>query len=258
MTLTTPSTSIPHVRFVTVLRDPVQQELSFESFMLNYKYFRNYPKHPCADSKHVDIHQHMSTKELNMRLDSVSRCQDTPYRINLTLLYTATKIRDLKKRRPGKGVQSTYQWITMNKWVISTPAHRILEILRTDFFLVGVIEYLNQFLVLLALVYHWDLSAMYYRRCKQSDLRVTTEQFQEMYPTFSAKLETHNSVYKEVYEQIKKDFETNIQLLGPWFQEKVRQFEQGLAQYQHEIENPNENSFQWKLMKYADGSVEEC
>jgi hypothetical protein len=104
-------------------------------------------------------------------LASVDKCTDTPFRKNLTMMLVAKTVRGWKEPRkeghdgdPGMAVTMTTRWVTeLPKYSMLTPA-KFIDILKTQYFLVGVTERLNEFLVLLAIVNGWKLEHVYYRK----------------------------------------------------------------------------------------------
>jgi hypothetical protein len=69
------------------------------------------------------------------------------------------------------------------------------------------------------------------------------------------KLERSSKIAQAGYEWAKKNFDEHVQALGPWFQEKVKQFETGLAEFQHDNKG---RFFRWEPIHYLDGEMEYC
>ena len=90
-------------RFITLLREPISQALSWESMQLNQAYFLHYPSDkPCPIKRSIDIIPQnngtvYSKNVLMGKLKTVKDCLDIPYRKNLTFLLVADQIRKFLK-----------------------------------------------------------------------------------------------------------------------------------------------------------------
>jgi hypothetical protein len=58
----------------------------------------------------------------------------------------------------------------------------VIAYLEKNYFLVGLTEYLDEFVVLLGLHMGWDINTLYVPVCKHFEDRVTRSDFQEAFP----------------------------------------------------------------------------
>lgn len=247
---------MPNVRFVTVLRDPVWQQISFDAYTLNLDFFQNYPTQPCLKKQFIDHRTSLTEAELNSRLRTVKTCLDIPYRRNLTLIYIANKIRLLPPKDPGTGVAFTYKWIANSATYEELTGSRIIDFLKVEYFMVGVTERINQFLVLLALVNGWDFETIYYKRCKISNLDVNRNEFKSLFPDLATKLAEATRPADEAYHWALEQFDEHVSKLGSWFTELVTKYEKGLQEFQKS--KMSDTPQLWKIFRYADGHTDVC
>lgn len=245
-----------------MIRDPIAQDESYLSFMQNYKYYREYPIHKCKSRQHINLHSTLKPDRVAWLMKSVTKCNDTPFRKNLTLIHTAHRIRNTPTHAVGDAAATTYSLITgaSRGNVHNLKEDSILQIMKNRYILVGVTERLNQFLVALALAHRWNVSALYYRPCKINNLKVSSSEFESIYPDAVRRLKHNTQFLKRVHEQVRDEFDQQVAKLGPWFLEKVAEFEQGLKDYRernfgHLV---GESKYKWKKMKYLDGEVTYC
>jgi hypothetical protein len=253
---------IRNVRYVTILREPVSQELSWMNFEINMAYFQHYPSRRCGRHQHMPIGaKHQKYDYLMGRLATVTTCQDTDYRKNLTYNIVAERLHNWKTNRTF--LQQSSAWQTM-KWITSYYAGgmakgpELINRLKRDYFLVGVTEKLNQFLVLLALANGWEPSSLYYRKCKVSNLDVHPKPFERYFPDLLQILRQDLSPVQEAYQWAKREFEEHTAKLGPWFMEMVEEFEMGLKEYQQKMLGNRTESYHWKEMQFLDGRTAFC
>lgn len=185
-------------------------------------------------------------------------CVDAQYRSNLTL---ASIAQDIEEQVRGGNHQNNelhplYAIERSTSFILGTKANDgmdMTEHLHNKYFLVGVSEKVDEFLVLLALANGWDLDSIHYKNCQPSDLEVSSERLNQFFPSAVDKLKNHPQVKRaqQAYEQAKRDFEEHVQGLGSWFTDKVEEFSQ---QQRQKHSNPRK----WKKHQYMDGFQEEC
>ena len=132
----------------------------------------------------------------------------------------------------------------------------LIDYMKKNYFLVGVVERMNEFLVLLALHMGWDLSAIYYVKCKPTDLDVHRTEFARHFPDLAAKLERSAKPSMEAYEWARQEFDSHVAQLGPWFKELVTKYEAGLKSYNRKHHHPHK--YRWMYYQYNDGHTEDC
>jgi len=242
---------IPNARFVTLLREPIGQALSWETMKLNHQYYLNYPGRPCQQKHHYPVAGH----SLGSMLRLVDDCVDTPFRQNVTVHYVANQVRQWNANFSGEAVSVTAKWIT-GKHALN--AQSTIDYLDNNYFLVGVTERLNEFLVLLALHMGWDPQRLYYERCKPSNVDVGTAMFKRLYPALYNKVEASCAAMSAVYEHARDRFDEHVRQLGPWFKDEVAKFENGLKRFQIQQSGPLGVSYKWRLHYYEDGKTEDC
>jgi len=229
------------------------------------RYYRYYPAKPCPEPKQIDIVSGRDPEFLRGQLDSVARCVDTPFRKNVTIQLVANVISDYKVPPndhkhgfPGVAVVLTSEWITANEMLYGQmTGDKIVRFLRENYFLVGVTERLNEFLMLIALHMGWDPARMYYRICKPTDIHITAEEFAYFYPDLMKKIQRATRPMMEAYETVRRDLEDHIIRLGPWFQEVVKEFEIGLRAFQAS-QRSNDRPFRWQIYYHIDHLGESC
>ena len=159
---------------------------------------------------------------------------------------------------PGEAVYLTTEWVLGGGVSYSIlKGERYIKNLKTNYFLVGVTERLNEFLVLLALHMGWDPAHLYYERCKPTDLGIHRSDFAKYFPILMPKLERSHKPAVEAWEWATKEFDAHVKQLGNWFQEVVREFETGLKKYQAAHAAPN-RPYMWKMYHYLDRHTEYC
>lgn len=255
---------MPHVRFTTLLREPISQTLSWEAMGLSHAYYQHYPRKDCNESRTITIRNDRNPAALRAMLKEIDHCVDAPYRKNLTLMLVAHAVDEFKLPAgehngfPGMAVALTTSWITGNMAPYGRmTGKRYIKFLEQNYFLVGVTDRLNEFLVLLGLHMGWDLSSLYYIYCKPTTSDVHHAEFAHYFPELMPKLEKSTTVVREAYLWAKQQFDDHVDKLGPWFKETVRKFEEGLKDYQEKNKDP-ERPFQWKTHSYLDHHKEDC
>ena len=247
------SKCIPEARFVTLLRDPVSQSLSWEAMEINRQYYIDYPRKPCDKPGHV-----LPNVELEKQLRHIDSCVDTPLRHNLTLGLIAQRVRHhWPITDPGSSVSITTRWVSEFQDYGRVTGPKLIETLKKKYFLVGVSERINEFLMVLALHMGWDPAALVYRKCKATDADVTRAAFERRYPDLGAKLAKASAPVTEAYEWAKAEFDAHIKRMPPWFPGMVRDFEAKLKEYQKQWTVPG-RPFKWRHAKYLDGVWEFC
>lgn len=233
--------------------------------VLNHDYYRQYPTKRCSVSRHIPVDSGESEKALMKRLLNAEHCYDVAYRKNITLQLVAHAIDKWPSGKeqnndtgyPGAAVAVTYNWIMGERLGRkSIDVQALLAVLRQRFFLVGVADYLNEFLVLLAIHMGWSIQSIFYVKCKESNLNIGRDEFAKHFPKQFAKMSTAVQPYKEIYIQMKQEFEEHISRLGPWFKALVAQFIAGLKAYQAAHESAIK--FKWNFYRYVDGQLEDC
>jgi len=171
--------------------------------------------------------------------------------------YVANQVRQWHANFSGEAVSITSRWIT-GRHVAGLNARTVMDYLDSNYFLVGVTERLNEFLVLLALHMGWDPQRLYYERCKPSNVDVGTAVFKRLYPALHRKLAASCAMMTEVYEHARDRFDEHVRQLGPWFGAEVAKFEKGLKHFQVQRNGPSGVSYKWRLHYYEDGQSEDC
>jgi hypothetical protein len=198
--------------------------------------------------------------------NQVKECVDTPYRKNLTLLFVAEKITKMSKYWPGEAIASGNLWMFNRNNTITRSTETMTRYLKRNYYLVGVMGRINEFLVLLALHNGWDIHSMYYLPCKRTNLGIRTSDFAELFPNLYRKLESFSRPDRTVYERLRKEFDSHIAALeavskikwGRTFSDIVNEYETGLAQYQNRTMALNLKPFQWRKIVYKDKTWEDC
>lgn len=257
--------SIPNVRFITVLRDPISQTLSWEAMWVSQKYYQHYPRKDCPSPRSAPILPNRPTATLKSWLKSMDHCIDNPFRKNVTMMLVANAVASFQKPAnsanhgfPGMAVTLSAQWLLGKPRLYSRITGKsMINYLKNNYFLVGVTDYLDEFLVLLALHMGWDPSALYYEHCKPTIADVRQKDFAIYFPELMPKLIRSTAPMMETYEWAKKEFESYISQLGPWFHETVAKYKAGLKEYQEARQN-KERPYLWKPRVYRDGHKEDC
>ena len=246
-----------------MLREPVSQALSMESMFINHQYYLRYPAWHCQQKRFVRIDSGLPPSTLRRLLAAVHECVDTPYRKNITFQLVASEVRKWpgpegdQNGYPGPAVSLTANWILGKRQSYNKMTSKaLIDQMKSQYFLVGVVERMNEFLVLLAVHMGWDPASLYYVTCKPTDLDVHRKEFKNFFPELEAKIEQSARPSKEAYEYFKKEFDDHVAKLGPWFKEKVREFEDGLKKYQKRHVRFKE--YRWAYYTYKDGHIEDC
>lgn len=197
------------------------------------------------------------------KLSTVQHCIDTEFRKNVTLMLVAQKVRKFhvgpgKPGYPGMAVAMTAKWVAGNKVYNRITSNRFINLLKTQYFLVGTTERLNEFLVILSLIYGWDPKYLYYRTCKPTNLNIHLKEFGKYYPELVEKVRVSAKPYTDGYLWAKQNFDKFVKSLGDWFPPLVAEFEAGLKAYQDNFKKKGVPSYQWQLIQYLDGSTEYC
>jgi hypothetical protein len=255
--------SIRDVRFLTMLREPVSQALSWESMTINHEYYLSYPKKQCAEKRSLRMDSKSPVAYLRTQLGTIRNCIDTEYRKNITFQLVAHMVAswstsdDSVNGYPGAAVSLSSSYIMGNRKAYNRlKGSDIIGYMKAKYFLVGVVERINEFLVLIGLHMGWDLASLYYITCKPTDLDVHRKEFAHYFPELEAKLERSSRPSKEAYEWAKEEFDSHVNRLGPWFQDLVADFKRGLSQYQ--IRHRHPQKYRWTDYTYLDGHVEDC
>ncbi|KAH9251395.1 hypothetical protein BASA81_010806 [Batrachochytrium salamandrivorans] len=250
--------NIPHVRFITMLRDPVPQTLSWYTFEISRQYYLNYPEGRCEAKAHplVNFDVVHSKSELMIMLRSVSQCEDTEFRRNVTMQLIAIELNS--KLNADIPVYHGFKWMTAGSVQDVRNSQAVINVLQRDYFLVAVTEHVNDLLVLLAWHMGWELSSMYYLRCKATDLGITQDAFRARFPELMQSLEQAMAPAREVYLTMKQEFELELALVylqHPHLVKAKQEFEAGLAGFQNlHHENMTTPHMQW--LEYIDKSGE--
>ena len=131
-------------------------------------YYINKPARACPKPRYLEISKTVPTKKLISLLSTTSHCIDSPFRKNITLMLIADRVRRFKEGNntglgyPGDAVALTTKWVIQNPSYGQLQGKDVIQSLKHHYFLVGVTERLNEFLVLLALVNGWDLRQLYF------------------------------------------------------------------------------------------------
>ena len=135
-------------------------------------YYIKQPSHPCKKQQTIELTAKASKDQLTRLLHSTDSCIDEPFRKNVTLLLIAQRVRTFAdpgndtsaNGYPGDAVALTTKWILPKASYGHIRGSTMVRVLKNEYFLVGVTEKLNAFLVILALVNGWDVKQMYYRK----------------------------------------------------------------------------------------------
>jgi hypothetical protein len=255
---------MPHVRYTTLLRDPISQTLSWEAMSVSQDYYHKYPKKECEEPRFATIitNRHLGTLQHWLKL--IENCVDNPFRRNVTMMLVAHAVGQFKEPVkdhlgfPGMSVALSAQWVMGGTIPYSRmTGARVIKYLKENYFLVGVTEYLDEFLVLLALHVGWDPASLYYVYCKPTTTDVHRAEFAHFFPDLMPKLLRSTAPVQEAYEWAKKDFEQHVDRLGPWFKALVRKFKTGLKEYQNQ-KRDEARPYQWKIHFYKDHHTEDC
>ena len=231
---------------------------------VSHSYYLHYPRKECDHKRQVEIMFGRNIAALNAMLKPVDHCVDTAYRKNVTLQLVAHAVSQFhvgtgeQRGFPGMAVTLGTEWITggLANYGRLT-GKRYIKFLKENYFLVGVTDRLNEFLVLLALHMGWDPASLYYKYCKPTDTEVHRSEFERYFPQLMPKLEKSTTIAREAYEWAKTEFDSHVNKLGPWFKEVVAKFEKGLNEYQEAMKDKT-RPFQWKLYHYLDHHGEDC
>jgi hypothetical protein len=274
---------IPHARYITLLRDPLEQELSGEMFKLNKEYHNHYPSQPCNPLNDPSMIDKTPTENLTLLFNLVSTCVDRVFREKLSVevigrgiihhhqqhlnrnhdinnnnyLYASPLDDSLKPSLFDKDQHFHAVARTARFLIPKSDSRNLIEILSQDYFLVGITERLNEFLVVLALHQGWDVSSLYYRKCKVTDMKINIQDFARKFPNRYREMESQLLPMKQAYEWAKNDFDNKIKQLPSWFGDLVQQFNQGLVKYQLENQSPH-TPFLWEKRLMGDGSIKVC
>jgi hypothetical protein len=256
---------MPDVRYLTTMRDPISQALSWESMQINRGYYLDYPAQKCNHRPHIEINLHRwGPAQLRHKLGTVHNCIATEYRKNLTMMLVAHTVnswpasQEGQNGRPGDAVALTAEWIMG----APKPAYHdlapdaVVEVLKREFFLVAPVERMSEFLVLIGLHMGWKYEALHYVSCKPQDLDVHRSEFQGYFPELAAKLVRATLPMMEAYKWVESDWEGHVKRLGPWFKEEVEKFQRGLAVYQKK--HKHVYRYRWASYVYLDGHNENC
>ena len=256
---------MPHVRYLATIREPVGQALSWESMQINHDYYRNYPGKKCAKTRYLPIeHKKYSTPTLRSFIRSIGDCVATEFRKNITLMLVANMVEawppptNESHGWPGPAVALTANWFVgsrLPRYHLMKPME-VVEALQKYFFLVAPVERMNQFLVLLAIHMGWKYESLYYVTCKPQDIDVRRSDFVKYFPHLAEKLDTATRPMAEAYRWAKESWDSHIKRLGPWFEEEVQKFIDGLSAYQMKHHHPFK--YRWATYRYLDGHTEDC
>jgi hypothetical protein len=239
--------------------------MSVTVFRAVKKLFRMYPLVPCPFPEHHPIVGNTEYNETTTRFGSEilrrGTCIDTPLLKNLTIRFLAQQFRAM----PESSVDVQF---ILNKWVFNLGDHsssyasvmteeNMYSKLANEYWLVGIKERLNEFIVLLALHFGWDLTTMYYLPCKEMSMNITLDEFGMYFPELVAKLERMVQVESRVYLRIKNEFDKQVARLNEQFNftRLVNEYERGLKRYQQQNKK---SSYRWEYYRYLDGHREEC
>ena len=195
------------------------------------------------------------------RLRAMSKCVDARLRLNLTLSAIAHRVRrGWAADFPGEAVRTTERWVVGAARSAQVPrlaGPALVGKLRSAYFLVGVSERLNEFLVLLALHMGWDWRALLYKRCRPTELAVTKAALAAAYPDVVAKMERASRAMIEAHDWARREFEDRVARMPSWFPGLVREFEAELDAFQASARD-DAHPFEWRVTKYVDGEWEIC
>lgn len=259
---------IPNARFVTVIREPISQLLSWETFKLTRTYYHAYPSKPCTISeqeadKIISQARHMTVPQLQTVLKDTRHCIHDPLRKEVILHLVARTI-NTRKDTLGTAISISYSWILGERIPkpnvpIETSSKHILDVLRTQYFLVGVTPMLDDFLLLLALHMGWDPTVLYYLHCKPSNLDTRAPEFKTRYAALYSAIETTVAPMTQVYNHVEADFKAKLNTLKqvfPQYDSLLKQFKAGIKQYQ--LERRRSMTYRWQSHAYKDGHSEYC
>jgi hypothetical protein len=137
----------------------------------------------------------------------------------------------------------------------------MLRFVRENYFLVGVTEYLNEFLVLIAVHMGWEPADLYYIYCKATDLNIHAHEFQLEFPELYDELKQGTQQAQVVYESVRSEFTVMLSEVKrdfPQFDDLVAEFNRGLKVYQRAHVTPHESIYHWKPYQYVDRKEEYC
>jgi len=120
------------------------------------------PSSDCKQRRHISLNAKLSLQDIHDRISSTDECLDMPYRRNLTTLYLVQSMREFSRRKIKSNdrdyvfgaTDMTARWIAHVPNYEEATASRLLQVLQQDFFLVGVTERIDEFLLLLASAYN--------------------------------------------------------------------------------------------------------
>jgi hypothetical protein len=263
---------IPFVRHVTLMREPVSLAISFLVFQEAVTYYRKYPLSPCAQKGTFELdstlRRHSHKQLLAIMANRTGICFDVPLRRNMTMQLVAQML-DGYKKGPAEGALNHHnQWMFSYVWMLNhdqlaiTNSSHVVDFLQQNYFLVGVTEHINTFLVLLALHMGWDLEKLYYVKCKGTDVRLSPKDLDQNFPLVMQRLREKTRVHAEVYNRVKNFFTIQVKKLDARFEggpgglsALVTQFEKGLKAFQQSKKTP---ALPWTWYAYKDGHNEDC
>lgn len=259
------SKCIPHARFVTVLRDPMAQTISWYCMALNQKYFEDYPKKKCPYANHYPLPSGLGrAAALELLEERASKCVDSAFRKNVTLDVMGTFLREESVPPP---LVPTFGFLIGDEESdysrFNNNAKSLIDFLTEKYFLVGVTERIDEFLVLLAVHMGWKLSDVYYVYCKPVNIHITEAEFAWYHPNEYARLKKELEPLRAVHAHFLAEFDKHTARLGPWFAELVQKFRAGMsvsteANKKNKFMGKKYAFYKWRKFVYLDGVEEDC
>ncbi|KAH9260261.1 hypothetical protein BASA81_001430 [Batrachochytrium salamandrivorans] len=245
------SECIPNVRFATLLQHPVMQTIRREMDQLSNPFYSHYSAYKCAQPRAASHPIELGFSNFTTHLfETIEYCVDRELRYNLTMVALGNTIEH--HIPPNVAVDVSVEWITGGG---AFPTN-LTEFLQQHYYVVGVQEQFHEFLVLIALDNGWPLDAMYYMPCKPYEKEIDLDAFRLHFPVLYDKLELATRREFEAWRWARDSFALHVAGMGDKFHLQVREFEQGLAEYQRANAKPHPLS--WELHRYADGESDVC
>ncbi|KAH9261429.1 hypothetical protein BASA81_000073 [Batrachochytrium salamandrivorans] len=251
---------IPHVRFVTVLTDPVAQVLNSKALAINYAYYEHYPSRVCPNqTSNLDFHKLHSVRELEFELaNKTTECRNTPLRSKITLQLMAHSIAAMLVHS-GPGPIAVLDW----QWILNDPKARVrrmtsaqlVDFLHTQYFLVGVADRLDEFWALIALHMGWDSALVQYSECNQMDLAVSAHEFQLAFPDLFARLQARLLTLTQTYLHTLQRFDLQFAALR---RQNAAAVNHTLARFQRSASVQPPSPFPWRMQTFPDGHQALC
>ena len=241
---------------VTVLREPVAQYLSDKTWDINRQFFIHFDESEVCEttpSGSFDCSKVLAQKH-----------EKALYKVRNHLLGRA-------KSYTSKQCYEYCSWLMGSNPTILNFARMVEErpnlgsdlisALENDYMLVGVTEYIDQFIVLLGLRFHWDLNTMVYHRCKS--LHGTSVKLRHLTDSEKSIIEgVIGPSARQAYEWAKRRFEALLAELGQPFKDIVDAFKEAVknkqAKIQKDIDAGKVSPYRWIPTVYENHYKEYC